>query len=45
MDTSILYYGYKLDILRKYISNNSVDLIYLMPPFNSKVTYNVLDKE
>lgn len=45
MDANILYYGDNLEILRKYIPNNSVDLIYLDPPFNSKATYNVLYKE
>ncbi|MFZ1413693.1 MAG: DNA methyltransferase [Defluviicoccus sp.] len=37
-----LYYGNNLEILRKYIADNSVDLIYLDPPFNSQATYNVL---
>jgi len=41
----ILYYGDNLDILRKYISDDSVDLIYLDPPFNSKANYNILYKE
>ncbi len=45
MDTNTLYYGDNLEILRKYISDNSVDLIYLDPPFNSKATYNLLYKE
>jgi len=40
-----LYYGDNLDILRKYIPDESVDLIYLDPPFNSKATYNILFKE
>jgi len=40
-----LYYGDNLDILRKHIPDNSVDLIYLDPPFNSKATYNILFKE
>jgi len=40
-----LYYGDNLDILRKYIPNDSVDLIYLDPPFNSKADYNILFKE
>ncbi len=40
-----LYYGDNLEILRKYIPNESVDLIYLDPPFNSKADYNVLFKE
>ena len=45
METNILYYGDNLEILRKYIPDNSIDLIYLDPPFNSKATYNVLFKE
>ena len=37
-----LYYGDNLDILQRYIKDESVDLIYLDPPFNSNATYNVL---
>ena len=37
-----LYYGDNLDILRQYIKDESVDLAYLDPPFNSNATYNVL---
>ncbi|KUK91588.1 MAG: DNA methyltransferase [Marinimicrobia bacterium 46_43] len=37
-----LYYGDNLDILKRYIKDESVDLIYLDPPFNSNATYNVL---
>ena len=40
-----LYYGDNLEILRKYIKDESVDLIYLDPPFNSNTTYNVLFKD
>ena len=40
-----LYYGDNLEILRKYIPDNSVDLIYLDPPFNSKADYNVIFRE
>jgi len=40
-----LYFGDNLDVLRRYIPDESVDLIYLDPPFNSKATYNVLFKE
>jgi len=43
--TNTLYYGDNLDILRKYVSNESIDLIYLDPPFNSKADYNILFKE
>jgi adenine specific DNA methylase Mod len=45
METSVLYFGDNLEILRKYIPDNSTDLVYLDPPFNSKATYNVLYKE
>jgi site-specific DNA-methyltransferase (adenine-specific) len=40
-----LYFGDNLDILRAYVPDASVDLIYLDPPFNSNATYNVLFKE
>lgn len=39
-----LYYGDNLDILRDYVSSESVDLTYLDPPFNSNRSYNVLFK-
>src|SRR3990172_6097363 len=39
-----LYYGDNLEILRKEIKDESVDLIYLDPPFNSKRDYNLLFK-
>ena len=45
MDTNTLYYGDNLKILRKYVSDESVDLIYLDPPFNSKRAYNVIFKD
>jgi adenine specific DNA methylase Mod len=37
-----LYYGDNLEILRNEIASESVDLIYLDPPFNSNANYNVL---
>ena len=40
-----LYYGDNLDILREYIKDESIDLIYLDPPFNSNKNYNVLFDE
>jgi len=40
-----LYYGDNLEILREYIEDNSIDLIYLDPPFNSNQSYNVLFAE
>ena len=45
MDSNSLYYGDNLDILRRYVQDESVDLIYLDPPFNSNQTYNVLFQE
>jgi len=39
-----LYYGDNLSILREYIASESVDLVYLDPPFNSSRSYNVLYK-
>ena len=39
-----LYYGDNLTVLRDSIASESVDLIYLDPPFNSNASYNVLFK-
>lgn len=39
-----LYYGDNLKVLRDSIGDESVDLIYLDPPFNSNASYNVLFK-
>lgn len=43
--TNKLYYGDNHEILRNHIQSESVDLIYLDPPFNSKATYNILFQE
>lgn len=40
-----LYYGDNLDILRRYIPDACVDLVYLDPPFNSNRDYNVIFKD
>ncbi|MER5681475.1 MULTISPECIES: DNA methyltransferase [Streptomyces] len=40
-----LYYGDNLSVLRRHIEPESVDLVYLDPPFNSNRSYNVLFKE
>jgi site-specific DNA-methyltransferase (adenine-specific) len=40
-----LYYGDNLDILKRYIKDESVDLVYLDPPFKSSQNYNILFKE
>ncbi|HMD90023.1 MAG TPA: hypothetical protein VKF38_12755 [Anaerolineaceae bacterium] len=42
---NLLFYGDNLEILREYIKDESVDLIYLDPPFNSNANYNVLFAE
>src|ERR1035438_4701742 len=42
---STLYYGDNLDIMRRYIASDSVDLVYLDPPFKSNQDYNVLFEE
>jgi DNA modification methylase len=44
-DLNKLYYGDNLDILRENVGTESVDLIYLDPPFNSNRRYSVLFKE
>jgi len=40
--TNKLYYGDNLNVLRESVATESVDLIYLDPPFNSNASYNVL---
>lgn len=40
-----LYYGDNLQVLRQHIRDESIDLIYLDPPFNSNANYNVLFDE
>jgi DNA modification methylase len=42
---NFLYYGDNLGVLREHIKDESVDLIYLDPPFNSRQDYNVLFAE
>lgn len=39
---NLLYYGDNLDVLRRHVRDESIDLIYLDPPFNSDANYNVL---
>jgi site-specific DNA-methyltransferase (adenine-specific) len=43
--TNTLFYGDNLPILREYIADESIDLVYLDPPFNSNRSYNVLFKD
>lgn len=40
-----LYYGDNLDVLRRYVQDETVDLVYLDPPFKSDQDYNVLFAE
>ncbi len=40
-----LYYGDNLDVLGRHVADESVDLVYLDPPFNSNANYNVLFAE
>ncbi len=40
-----LYYGDNLNVLREQVADESVDLIYLDPPFNSARNYNLLVKQ
>ena len=42
---NVLYYGDNLDILHRYIDDESIDLVYLDPPFKSNQDYNVLFQE
>jgi len=37
-----LFYGDNLDVLRRYVKDETVDLVYLDPPFNSNANYSVL---
>ena len=45
MAKNLLYYGENLDVLRRHVGDESVDLIYLDPPFKSNKDYNVLFDE
>jgi DNA modification methylase len=45
MMENTLYYGDNLDILKRYIKDESIDLVYLDPPFKSSQNYNILFKE
>jgi hypothetical protein len=40
-----LYYGDNYEVLQQHIKDESADLIYLDPPFNSRQDYNVLFAE
>ena len=40
-----LYYGDNFEVLQRYVKDETVDLVYLDPPFNSRQDYNVLFAE
>lgn len=40
--TNTLYFGDNLDVLRRHVPDEAVDLVYLDPPFKSDQDYNVL---
>ena len=42
---NVLFYGDNLHILRDKVPDESIDLVYLDPPFNSNADYNILFKE
>jgi len=42
MASNQLFYGDNLDVKPRYLADESVDLVYLYPPFNSDADYNVL---
>ena len=45
METNVIYCGDNLEVLPKYIPDESVHLIYIDPPFNSNRKYNVRFRE
>jgi adenine specific DNA methylase Mod len=45
MAENLLYYGNNLEVLKRHVADESVDLVYLDPPFNSSQGYNVLFAE
>jgi DNA modification methylase len=45
MPDNLLYYGDNLDVLRRYVKDESVDLVYLDPSLKSNQDYNVLFAE
>ena len=45
LNNNALYYGDNLDVMRQHIADESIDLLYMDPPFKSNASYNVLFKE
>lgn len=44
-EPNLLFYGDNLHVLREHVRDESIDLVYLDPPFNKGVDYNILFKE
>ena len=44
-EDNTLYYGDNLDVMKRYLGDDTVDLIYADPPFKSNQNYNVLFQE
>lgn len=42
MNENLLFFGDNLDVLREHIKDETIDLLYLDPPFNSKRNYNII---
>jgi site-specific DNA-methyltransferase (adenine-specific) len=42
MEENFLYYGDNLDVLRRHIKDETVDLIYFDPPFFSNRNYEII---
>jgi site-specific DNA-methyltransferase (adenine-specific) len=45
MPDGVLYYGHNLDVLRRYVKDETVDFVCLDPPFKSDRDRNVLFAE
>ncbi len=45
MPTNTFCYGDNWQVLREHLADESVDLVYLDPPFNSNASYNVRFRE
>lgn len=45
MKENILYYGDNFDVLQRHFRDETIDLVYLDPPFKSNQKYNVLFAE
>ena len=42
MKTNVLYYGDNLEVMHRHIDDNSIDLIYIDPPFFSSKAYEII---